>query len=543
MSIVKVSSLDWPEGPSPKLTIECAGEAFVDLCLRQKAKRVLHHGSSFFGCSGELVEDESAPLPGAKKPLNLLALTHRKLEKLTYYQCLGDLPLHSTPDQIKRAYHKACLKYHPDKTGRGEDDEVFLKVKAAFDTLSEPHKKKAYDSTMDFDESIPKGGETPEEFYKLYGPVFERNLRFDIRLDPTKQVDVAKENGAPATPSAGKSKKKGGKKGKGKQPAAPKEFPLFGDDDTPLDQVHAFYEYWIHFESWRDFSLQAAKTSGEHFDPDSADSRYEKRFMQKEIEKKAKKLKTEEMARLNLLVERAMANDPRLKRVKQKEKDDKERIAKEKKDKEESAARAILEEQVRLQVEAAKKEQEDKLNKANAKQQKEAEKKVLRKAKQTFRKLTMAAWQLAPSEAFTMDTLNDQVEFLCENLMALELDDLSKAFGGLEAIDNPNVAGLERISGRVADVKEGRLDTERKEREAAPATTNGTAAVVQEDVWTDEQDKALQEALKKYPATMDKNERWDSIAKDVEGKSKKECVNRFSAIRDAIQAKKTNGAH
>ena len=488
MSIVKVASLDWPSTRTSSTT-ECAGEAFVDMYLRQTFKRVFHHGSFWFANNNNnngMMDDDDPTLltTNNKKPLNLLALSNRKLQKLTYYQCLGDLPLHSTSDQIKRAYHRACLKYHPDKTGRGEDDEVFLKVKAAFDTLSEPHKKKAYDSTMDFDESIPKGGESPEDFFKLYGPVFERNLRFDMRLDPTKQVlDIAKDNnnntsngGPSATP---KGKKKGGKKGGGrggKAPstptAPPKEFPKLGDDDTPMEEVHAFYEYWIHFESWRDFSLQAAKTSGEHFDPDSADSRYEKRHMQKEIEKKAKKLKTEEMARIHLLVERAMANDPRLKRVKQKEREEKERIIQERKDKEESAARAILEEQVRLQVETAKKEQEEKLQKTNAKQQKEAEKKVLRKAKQTFRKLTMAAWQLAPpnnsnnDQALTMDTLNDQVEFLCEHLIALELDDLSKAFGGLEALDNPNVAALERISLRVADVKEGRLETERKERKA-----------------------------------------------------------------------------
>ena len=225
-----------------------------------------------------------------------------------------------------------------------------------------------------------------------------------------------------------------------------------------MDLVHAFYEYWIHFESWRDFSLEAAKQTGEHYDPDSADSRYEKRFMQKEIEKKSKSLKKEEMIRINLLVERAMANDPRLKREKQQEKEEKERIANEKKNLENQAARAALEASVRLQVEAAKKEQEEKETKATAKQQKEGEKKILRKAKQTFRKLAMAAWQAAPSKTTTMEKMNDQIEFLCDHLLAIELDDLTDAFGGLECVDTPNVSGLERIPGRVADVKEGRLE-------------------------------------------------------------------------------------
>ena len=596
----------------------------MDVYLRSTSKRGIWYGSSFFTSSDSndllLTQSDETQQPilnGGKKPIQLLALSHRKLEKLTYYQCLGDLPLHSTPEQIKRAYHKACLKYHPDKTGRGEDDEVFLKVKAAFDTLSDPQKKKAYDSTMDFDESIPKGGETPEEFYKIYGPVFERNLRFDSTLDPTKQLEAIKESTFTSTTPNGKNNKK--KKNQKNKPikSATKPFIAFGDDETPMDLVHAFYEYWIHFESWRDFSLEAAKQTGEHYDPDSADSRYEKRFMQKEIEKKSKSLKKEEMIRINLLVERAMANDPRLKREKQQEKEEKERIANEKKNLENQAARAALEASVRLQVEAAKKEQEEKETKATAKQQKEGEKKILRKAKQTFRKLAMAAWQAAPSKTTTMEKMNDQIEFLCDHLLAIELDDLTDAFGGLECVDTPNVSGLERIPGRVADVKEGRLEEQRKEqakrleelankpvvvkstrlpwskeelaaltkaikkfppgganrwdaiamminnscRPTEPRTkeeciatynkivqgagpTNGAAApaVESEDVWTEAQDKALQDALKAHPASMDKNERWVAIAKAVEGKTKKDCVNRFKAIRDALQAKKTNGA-
>ena len=36
---------------------------------------------------------------------------------------------------------------------------------------------------------------------------------------------------------------------------------------------------------------------------------------------------------------------------------------------------------------------------------------------------------------------------------------------------------------------------------------------------------------------MDKNERWAAIAKGVNGKSKKECVQRFKAIRAALKNK------
>lgn len=46
--------------------------------------------------------------------------------------------------------------------------------------------------------------------------------------------------------------------------------------------MNNFYEYWVNFESWRDFSLE-----GEH-DPEDAHDRYEKRWMIKENDRKCK---------------------------------------------------------------------------------------------------------------------------------------------------------------------------------------------------------------------------------------------------------------
>lgn len=57
--------------------------------------------------------------------------------------------------------------------------------------------------------------------------------------------------------------------------------------------------------------------------------------------------------------------------------------------------------------------------------------------------------------------------------------------------------------------------------------------------WTEEQDSLLQEMLRMYPADMEKNERWKMIAKGVPGKTKKECVDRFKAIREAVRQGKS----
>ena len=299
---------------------------------------------------------------GRKKPIkkeyDLLTMSDRKLKKLSYYQVLSrSLPMHASPDEIRRAYHRACLRYHPDKTGRDEEDEVFLLVKAAFDTLSDPMKRRSYDSTVDFDEGIPREGVAESDFYAEYGPVFERNLRFASCNDPMNQLPGgggggggggAAASGDGAAPAAKKGKN-GRKKGSTAPPAPRSGPPPFGDDGTPLPQVHAFYDFWVKFDSWRDFTLRASSET-EH-DVDAADSRDEKRWMKQEIERKMKKMKKDEMARINLLVERAMAADPRLRR-------ERERLVRERREKEEGKRRAEEERALRERIEREVRERE-----------------------------------------------------------------------------------------------------------------------------------------------------------------------------------------
>jgi DnaJ homolog subfamily C member 2 len=80
----------------------------------------------------------------------------------------------------------------------------------------------------------------------------------------------------------------------------------------------------------------------------------------------------------------------------------------------------------------------------------------------------------------------------------------------------------------------------RDSTDAAAATTKAIDnSASKESSWTAEQDRQLQDALALYPASMEKNERWTAIAAAVPGQSKKSCVQRFKAIREALlQAKK-----
>ncbi|CAH0516996.1 unnamed protein product [Peronospora belbahrii] len=55
------------------------------------------------------------------------------------------------------------------------------------------------------------------------------------------------------------------------------------------------------------------------------------------------------------------------------------------------------------------------------------------------------------------------------------------------------------------------------------------------NVWSEAQQRALDMALKKYTASMDKEARWTSIANEVDGRSLNECIDRFKALCEVVR--------
>lgn len=67
------------------------------------------------------------------------------MAKADYYESLG-LGKNATEDEIKKAFRKLAMKYHPDRTqGDKASEEKFKTIKEAYDVLSDPEKKAAYD--------------------------------------------------------------------------------------------------------------------------------------------------------------------------------------------------------------------------------------------------------------------------------------------------------------------------------------------------------------------------------------------------------------
>ena len=64
------------------------------------------------------------------------------MSKRDYYEVLG-VAKGASADELKKAYRKAAVKYHPDK--EGGDEEKFKEVNEAYDVLKDAQKRQRYD--------------------------------------------------------------------------------------------------------------------------------------------------------------------------------------------------------------------------------------------------------------------------------------------------------------------------------------------------------------------------------------------------------------
>lgn len=92
-----------------------------------------------------------------------------------YYKILG-ISSNATSGQIKVAYRRLALKYHPDKNPHNQlAEKKFVEIAEAYQILSDPHKRSKYDRGQkidineDFEEELRRRPPPPQYYYK-FGP-------------------------------------------------------------------------------------------------------------------------------------------------------------------------------------------------------------------------------------------------------------------------------------------------------------------------------------------------------------------------------------
>jgi curved DNA-binding protein len=81
-----------------------------------------------------------------------------------YYKILG-VDKSATPDQIKKAYRKLAVKYHPDKNeGDKAAEEKFKEINEAYEVLSDETKRKKYDQFGENWKNYEQHGGRAEDF-------------------------------------------------------------------------------------------------------------------------------------------------------------------------------------------------------------------------------------------------------------------------------------------------------------------------------------------------------------------------------------------
>jgi len=72
-----------------------------------------------------------------------------------YYTILG-VSRGANDDELKKAYRKLALKYHPDKNKAKGAEDKFKEIGEAYDVLSDPKKRQIYDQFGE--EGLKRGG-------------------------------------------------------------------------------------------------------------------------------------------------------------------------------------------------------------------------------------------------------------------------------------------------------------------------------------------------------------------------------------------------
>ncbi len=131
-------------------------------------------------------------------------------EKKDYYEVLG-LSRQASNDEIKKAFKKLAMKHHPDRNpDNPKSEESFKEAKEAYEILSDPQKRSAYDQYghAGVDQSMGGAGaggfnDFGDSFGDIFGDIFggRQNQRSDVYrgADLRYNMEISLEKAAKGT--------------------------------------------------------------------------------------------------------------------------------------------------------------------------------------------------------------------------------------------------------------------------------------------------------------------------------------------------------
>ena len=115
------------------------------------------------------------------------------MTKKDYYEILG-VPRNATKEEIKNAYRKLAMKYHPDRNKSPDAEEKFKEISEAYGVLSDDEKRRQYDM---FGHAGISGRYTQEDIFRTidFDSIF-RDLGFGFgRFDSIFDVLFGRRRG------------------------------------------------------------------------------------------------------------------------------------------------------------------------------------------------------------------------------------------------------------------------------------------------------------------------------------------------------------
>ncbi|CAG8512477.1 1249_t:CDS:2 [Dentiscutata heterogama] len=224
-----------------------------------------------------------------------------------YYELLG-VEDYATPEELKKAYRKKALEWHPDKNNHrvAEATQQFALLQQAYEVLSDPNEREWYDNHRDailregiraedlmkyFNVACFNGfDDSAKGFYTVYGIIFEKLAR-----EEEEAYARDRDENSDFFP-----------------------YPSFGDSTTSPDQddskygnlIKIFYQSWMNFTTRKKFAWFDKHRLSE------APDRRTKKWMEDENEKSRNSARREYNEAVRSLVEFVQKRDPRYKAYK-----------------------------------------------------------------------------------------------------------------------------------------------------------------------------------------------------------------------------------